>query len=204
MTYLVLVRHGETIWHAENRYAGVTDVALTPRGVEQAGRLAAWARTARLAGVWCSNLQRAQDTARASAEVTGAPLEVDKRLREVDFGEGEGRTTAEMAQLFPAELKAFHADPVASPLPNGEDPVAAAERFTSCLDDIVERVPEGRVLVVAHTTSIRLALCKLLGMPLAEYRRAFPFLRNCGITELRVRDGRTALLEFNTPIENAS
>ena len=32
MTDLVLVRHGETVWHAENRYAGVSDVALTPRG----------------------------------------------------------------------------------------------------------------------------------------------------------------------------
>lgn len=32
---LLLVRHGETEWHAENRYAGVTDVALTPKGVAQ-------------------------------------------------------------------------------------------------------------------------------------------------------------------------
>ena len=46
MTDLVLVRHGETVWHAENRYAGVSDVALTPRGaIEQAGQLAAWADT---------------------------------------------------------------------------------------------------------------------------------------------------------------
>ncbi|MBK6043561.1 histidine phosphatase family protein, partial [Streptomyces sp. MBT55] len=42
-TRLLLVRHGETEWHAENRYAGVTDVALTPRGVAQATDLRAWA-----------------------------------------------------------------------------------------------------------------------------------------------------------------
>ncbi|WP_208635460.1 histidine phosphatase family protein, partial [Streptomyces griseus] len=40
---LLLVRHGETEWHAENRYAGVTDVALTPRGTAQDPRAAAWA-----------------------------------------------------------------------------------------------------------------------------------------------------------------
>ena len=39
VTRIVLVRHGETAWHAENRYAGRSDVALTPRGREQAERL---------------------------------------------------------------------------------------------------------------------------------------------------------------------
>ena len=39
MTYLVLVRHGQTVWHAENRYAGFSDVALTTRGL-RAGRAA--------------------------------------------------------------------------------------------------------------------------------------------------------------------
>ena len=48
MTELVLVRHGETEWHADNRYAGRSDVALTPRGHEQAADLARWA--AHLAG----------------------------------------------------------------------------------------------------------------------------------------------------------
>ena len=41
MTYLVLVRHGETVWHAENRYAGVSDVALTPAA---ASRPHSWPR----------------------------------------------------------------------------------------------------------------------------------------------------------------
>ena len=39
------------------------------------------------------------------------------------------------------------------------------------------------------------------GIPLSNYRRLFPFVRNCGLTELRIRDGEVALLEFNTPIE---
>jgi len=38
MTYLVLVRHGETVWHAEDRDAGVSDIALTTRGLEQAAQ----------------------------------------------------------------------------------------------------------------------------------------------------------------------
>jgi len=62
MTHLFLVRHGATIWHAENRYAGVSDVALDPRGYAQAERLAAWTSEAGLAAIFSSPLSRARET----------------------------------------------------------------------------------------------------------------------------------------------
>lgn len=204
MTQFVLVRHGETEWHAENRYAGVSDIALTSRGLDQAQQLAAWAATAGLAAVWTSTLTRAQLTATACAEAIGVPLNVDERLRELDFGHGEGMTSAEMHEQFPEALRAFRADPVGDHLPGGEDPTDAARRFTGCLRDLAARYPDDRVLVVAHSTAIRLALCELIGVPMRDYRRVFPALRNCGLTEIRLtgaQGGGAALLEFNTPIE---
>jgi broad specificity phosphatase PhoE len=200
MTDVVLVRHGQTEWHAENRYAGSSDVALTAHGRDQAAQLAGWARTAGLAAVWASPLGRARVTAQACADLTGLPLQIDERLRELDFGAGEGLTSAEMGDRFPDALAAFRADPVAHHLPGGEDPVEAADRFTACLRDLARQHPDGRVLVVAHTTAIRLALCRLIGVPLSEYRRLFPSVRNCGLTELRLTDGRAAVLQFNTPL----
>lgn len=197
MTRLVLVRHGESVWHAENRYAGVSDIALTPRGVEQAHQLAAWARTAELSAVWASTLSRSQLTARACAEAVGMEMRIDERLRELDFGDAEGMTVGEMQERFPEALEAFRADPVSDHLPRGEDPVKAAHRFVECLQDIAREHPDGRVLVVAHTTAIRLALCRLIGVPLREYRRTFPFLRNCALTEIRLMDGQAAVLEYN-------
>ncbi|MCO5999007.1 histidine phosphatase family protein [Actinoallomurus rhizosphaericola] len=202
MTQLVLVRHGETEWHAENRYAGVSDVALTARGLEQAQQLAAWAKTAGLAAVWTSDLTRAQLTATACAEALGVPVNVDERLRELDFGHAEGLTHDEMHEQFPDALRAFRADPVADHLPGGEDPTEAVRRFTGCLYDLVDRYPGDRVLVVAHTTAIRLALCELIGAPLRDYRRIFPSVRNCALTEIRLTREEAALLEFNTPIES--
>jgi probable phosphoglycerate mutase len=210
MTNLVLVRHGETVWHAENRYAGVSDIELTPRGHEQAARLAAWAATAGLSGVWASTLSRSRITAAASAGAAGVRLAVDVRLREVDFGKGEGLTSAEMHELFPEARAAFEADPGANPLPGGEDPALAADRFVAALRDIAATRSTsagtasagsgGRVLVVAHTTAIRIALCRLIGVPLGEYRRLFPRLDNCAITELRLRGDRAAILQYNSPI----
>lgn len=43
MSTLLLTRHAETVWHAENRYAGAdSDIDLTPAGKQQAERLAEW------------------------------------------------------------------------------------------------------------------------------------------------------------------
>ncbi|MFI0259766.1 histidine phosphatase family protein [Streptomyces sp. NPDC017056] len=199
MTDFILVRHGETEWHAENRYAGLTDVALTGRGEEQAAALADWAATARLDAVWCSPLSRARRTAAPAAAACGLAPHVDARLYEVDFGRGEGLTRAEMHRRFPEELARFLADPVGHHLPGGEDPRAAAARAADCLADIERAHPDGRVLIVAHSTLVRVLLCHLLGIPLADYRRVFPQLLNGALTELRVRDGQAALLRLNVP-----
>ncbi len=199
MTHLFLVRHGETLWHAENRYAGVSEVELSARGLEQAAQLAAWASSARLAAVWSSPLGRALATATTCADAAGVRLQVDTRLRELDFGDGEGLTSHEMEERFPAAFAAFGLDSVANHLPGGEDPVAAVARFASCLDDIAGAQPDGRVLVVAHATVIRLALCHLLGSPLGDYRRLFPLIGNCALTEIRMTGRRPALLAFNVP-----
>jgi broad specificity phosphatase PhoE len=201
MTRLVLVRHGETLWHRENRYAGTSDVELSPVGRKQARDLAEWATTAALDGIWASTLSRAEETARASAELTGTRLVTDERLSELDFGDAEGLTRAEMEARFPDAARDFQRDPVRHHLPGGQDPVRAASRFTSCVQEIAVRHTRGRVLVVAHSTVIRLALCSMIGVELSRYRRLFPALGNCALTEISLDAGDVALLEFNTPID---
>ncbi|MBE7209869.1 MAG: histidine phosphatase family protein [Gluconacetobacter diazotrophicus] len=199
-TRLVLVRHGATVWHAENRYAGSTDVALDASGLAQAERLAAWAPGAGLAAIWCSPLSRARTTAEPAARATGLELQIDARLRELDFGQIEGKTIAEAEELFPEEIRRFQADPVTYPMPGGEDPHAAAKRALAALRDIAAAHPGARVLVVAHNTLIRLTLCSLLGIPLPTYRTVFPAVRNGALTELAIDGQRFSLLQYNTPL----
>lgn len=193
-----LARHGETVWHAENRYAGVSDVALTERGVEQARALGRWAARAGLREVVSSDLARADRTAAAVAAAAGVPHRVDPALRESDFGAGEGLTRAEMSERFPEELAAFLRTPASTPLPGGEPGSAAAARFVEAL----ARLTEDPVLVVAHTTVMRLALCRLLGLPLDDYRRRFPRLGNATVStvELGEDPGRAALIRFNADV----
>jgi broad specificity phosphatase PhoE len=200
LTHLVLVRHGATVWQAENRYAGTSDVALDPNGYAQAERLAGWASTARLAAVWCSPLNRARETAAPAAGAAGLELRIDERLREIDFGQIEGKTMAEAEQLFPEEIRRFKADPAIYPMPGGEDPRQAARRAVSALRDIASVHPDGRVLVVAHNTLIRLTLCLLFGIPLARYRIVFPSVSNGALTEIRLKEEDAALLQYNAPL----
>jgi len=203
VTDLVLVRHGETVWHSEDRYAGSSDIELTARGVAQAEALARWARSAGLSAVWSSQLSRAARTASHSASALGLSPVVDPRLRELDFGDAEGLTKSDLATAYPSELAAFRSDPVEHHLPAGESPVEAAHRFVACLRDIATNEPGARVLVVAHTTAIRLAVCHLIGIDLSRYRQVFPAVRNCALTEVRLPDrgGDASLLQFNTPVE---
>lgn len=200
MTNLLLVRHGETVWHHGNRYAGRSDVPLTDRGRRQADHLGAWAATAGLDALWCSTLSRARDTAAVVAATTGLEVMYDERLCELDFGDAEGLTGPEMAQRFPGRYEAFQNDPAGHHLPGGEPPADAAARALSCFEDIHRAWPGGRVMIVGHTTLFRVALCELLGIALSEYRRVFPELRNAAITEIGLRDGWTSLLTLNAPL----
>ncbi|MES2093524.1 MAG: histidine phosphatase family protein [Actinomycetota bacterium] len=200
MTTLFLVRHGETTWHAENRYAGSTDVALTALGTSQAEQLARWAEVQPIDAVYSSDLSRAVITATPSALALGLPVTIDPALREVDFGLGEGLTSAEMAAAFPDEAARFVARPATSPLPAGESGVDAAERAWGALERIVAQHPDGSVLVVMHSTLMRLILCRVLEMPLDRYRAAFPSVINVGITTVSWTADGPALLGYNVPV----
>ncbi|AZM49385.1 histidine phosphatase family protein [Streptomyces sp. WAC 06738] len=212
---VIFVRHGESVWHGENRYAGATDIDLTDHGRDQAAALADWAAQAGLTAVWSSPMLRCRQTAAGSAAAAGLPLHLDPRLRELDFGVAEGLTRAEMRERMPEAVASFEADPVAGHFPEGEDPAAVVERYAAFLADLRAehdtgaqgdgkqaggKESDGRILVVAHSTAIRLTLCRLLGLPLRDYRRRFPYLANCALNELVLSDGTPSLLTLNRPV----
>lgn len=207
-----LLRHGETIWHRDNRYAGRSDIPLNDRGKAQAAAVQPWARAARLTAVASSDLERAVVTAATVAHGAGIPACIDDRLREVDFGRGEGLTRAQMRERFPVELDSFLRAPATHPLPGGEPGEKAVTRALDALADTISGVPDdARLAVVAHTTIIRLILCRTLGLPLDDYRRRFPSLGNVTVTTLRLPyladgaglTGAGALERYNCPVSGS-
>ncbi|MFI5890976.1 histidine phosphatase family protein [Actinoplanes sp. NPDC051513] len=197
MTVIHLARHGQTPWHRPNRYTGSSDIDLDETGERQAGQLADWAEGAGLAALACSDLVRAVRTAEPAAARTGLTPIVDKRLRELDFGSAEGRLLAEMPDDV---VERFVRDPAANHFPGGEHPRDAVERALAALGALTEAYPEGKILIVAHSTLIRLIVCAVLGVPLGEYRRKLPGLSPASRTDLRFVDGTAALLAYNVEL----
>lgn len=197
MSTLLLTRHGETVWHKENRYAGSSDVELTSRGREQARRLGEWAGGQRIDAVLCSPLSRARDTAEPAARALGLTPRIDPRLSEVDFGDGEGITRAEMAERFPDALRSWKAAPAQRALPGGERGLDALARVRPLITELAAE--EGTILVVGHGTLLRLVLCELLGLPPDNYRTLFPVVRNTALTTVEFRAAGPALLGLNVP-----
>lgn len=202
MTTLLLARHGETVWHAENRYAGSSDVGLTDLGHAQARALAVWASSQPIAAVCASDLSRAILTATPAAQALGVSLQIDSRLREVDFGRGEGMTRAEMMGVFPGAVEDFLRHPARVPLPDGESGVDAIDRAWPALEQIATDHDGETVLIVMHSTLMRLILCRVLDMPPDRYRTAFPSVRNAAITTVSMGRGVAALHGYNVPTEH--
>ncbi len=202
-TEVILVRHGQTAWHAENRYAGISDVDLTGAGRAQARALAAWATANPPDVLFTSPVRRAVETMAAVEQALGQTATVLDELREIHFGVAEGRTIDELAEDDPQMVERFYSDPAEYPFPGAEAALSAADRGVRAVHKIVAAAPGERALVVAHNTLIRLTLCSLLGIAVGNYRTVFPRLDNATLTQLLVpSDGSagTALLSFNVPI----
>src|SRR5258706_9533312 len=106
---LIVVRHGETEWNAEGREIGQLDSALTPRGMEQARRLAQRLAPAKIAAVYSSDLGRAVKTAEIVAAACHTEIRLSPDLRERHMGIFQGVTIQEIRQQFPAERKQYDA-----------------------------------------------------------------------------------------------
>jgi probable phosphoglycerate mutase len=203
-TRLTLSRHGQTPWHAENRYCGSSDVGLTPVGREQARALATWATNAAPTRLICSPMRRCLETAAPTAAALGLEPVVVDDLREVHFGIAEGRTLDEVEADHPGVVEAFRADPVRHTFVGSEPPADAARRVAGVLRELASSHPDESVLVVAHNTAFRLALCLLLGIELSHYRRIFPRIHNGALAHLRMppdNQDPPALLGLNIPLD---
>lgn len=137
---LWLARHGETEWSRSRRHTGRTDIPLTARGEQQAEALGERLRGVEFSLVLASPLERARRTAELAG--FGEELRFDEDLMEVDYGEYEGRTTAEIRRARPDW------DLWRDGCPGGETIAEAAARAERVIARV--RAVDGPVLLVGH------------------------------------------------------
>jgi broad specificity phosphatase PhoE len=137
---LYLVRHGETEWSRSGQHTSHTDLQLTERGEEMARELAPFLRETAFAFVWTSLLQRARQTCALAG--LGRAATIEPELAEWEYGDYEGRTSADIRQNRPG-WNIFK-----DGCPGGETPGQISDRADRVVGRL--RALEGNIAVFTH------------------------------------------------------
>ena len=161
MTMLVLIRHGQSVWNAANRFTGWTDVELSEKGEIEAADAGIKLADVRFDVVHTSGLIRAQRTAdivMSKNTVSGKiSTRVDERLNERHYGDLQGLNKAETAEIHGADQVHIWRRSFDVPPPGGESLEMTAERtIPYFVEEIIPDLESGmNVLVAAHGNSLR-------------------------------------------------
>ena len=161
---LLLARHGESVWNAERRFQGATDIPLSARGRAQAEALGQGLRGDRGRAAYVSPYRRAVETAELALRGTGVPQIVLPELRELSLGQWEGCTVEDVRARDGDPYRAWLRAPHDCPPPDGEPLPEVHTRVQAAVDRIAAAHPNGDdVLIVAHGGVISVYACHLLG-----------------------------------------
>jgi len=193
---VILVRHGETEWNRLRRIqGGNSDTHLNQRGRKQAASLALRLKQEEIQAVYSSPLQRAQDTARAIAGYHQLPVGVEPSLKEIEVGELEGVSIAEVGKHL-SQLLIRHSQGEELPrIPGGESLTEVQQRVWGTIQRLVSRHGDGVLVVVSHYFSILTAVCSVLNLPLSQIDRLR--LNSASISILTFDEQATRLTLFN-------
>jgi probable phosphoglycerate mutase len=152
-----LARHGETAWTISGQHTGLTDLPLTERGERNARQLGERLRGVTFAKVFTSPLRRAVRTCDLAG--FGAAAEIDRDLLEWNYGQYEGRLTADVHKERP-DWQLFR-----DGCPGGESPNEVGTRA----DRVVQRVRavNGNVLLFSSGQFLRVLAARWLGLDVA-------------------------------------
>lgn len=161
---LLLARHGQSVWNAERRFQGATDVSLSALGRGQAVALGRALEGRRIVAAYVSPFRRAVETAEIALAGRGVSLRPLDELRELSLGEWEGATVDEVRSREGDPYLAWLRAPDDCPPPGGEPLDAVCRRVLTAIEGIAAAHPDGGdVLVVSHGGVISVYACHLLG-----------------------------------------
>ena len=140
---LYIARHGQTVWNAENKVCGITDVELTEKGIMQAKLLAGEVSEKAIDVIISSPMKRAYQTAKIVSDLCNVEVLIDDRLTEQNYGIYEGVDRISVGFLNNKRNFAYR-------YPGGESMMQVAYRVYGLLDEIKVNYAGKRVLFISH------------------------------------------------------
>lgn len=183
---LYFLRHGQTSSSRDNVFCGSgLNPNLTPDGAQMAQQFADFYGDTKWQAIYASSLARAQQTAAPISEKTGLEVQTRGDLKEIAYGEWEGKTVAQVDAQFHDDHIKWTADPAWNAPTGGETAIIIARRGLQVIEEIRETYSDGNVVIVSHKATIRIVLCALLGIDVGRYR----FRMGCPV-------GSVSVIEF--------
>ncbi len=158
---LWLIRHGETQWSLDGRHTSRTDLPLTDRGRERARWLHQAMAGTKFSAVFVSPRLRARETCELAGY--GDRAIVEPNLQEWNYGEAEGKTTAQMREIYGDQWSVW-----TSPLVGGETVDEVGERADEVIKRSLAAGSAGEaVALFAHAHILRILAARWIGLPAA-------------------------------------
>jgi broad specificity phosphatase PhoE len=158
-TELWLVRHGETEWSLDGRHTSWTDIPLTDHGRQRAVELREFLAGKKFAAVFVSPRQRARETCEIAGY--GDVAVIEDGLQEWNYGESEGKTTAQMRAIHGPNWSVW-----TDPIIGGESVEAVGERADGVIAKSLAAAPQGgAVALFAHAHILRILAARWIGLP---------------------------------------
>lgn len=140
---LLVARHGQTVWNAQNKVCGITDVELTKEGIDQANKLADVVKNYNIDMVISSPLSRAIETSKIVADKNNVAVQVEDSLIEQNYGIYEGIDRKN--DSFLANKRNF-----AYKYPKGESMMQVAYRVYGVIDRLKDKYQDKNILIISH------------------------------------------------------
>ena len=190
------MRHGETEWVRERRFAGSRDIPLTETGRDQCAAVARALAGTTVAAVYASPLERARASAEVIAKPHGLAVRIVPAFSEMSFGSWEGLTRDEVLARYPEAWDRWRSAPHLLELAGGETVPAVAARVTAGIEALQAAHDSQTIVLVSHGVVARVIVLGALGLGLDRLWTldAAP----AGITEIEYEPGWATVHRMNT------
>ena len=167
---IYFLRHGETTANQTGGYCGTLDPESTPVGYQMAEDFADAYKSLAWTAIFSSPLRRAVATAEPLCAAAGIRMQLKEGLREIAYGQWEGKTPEAVNREFHDDYVRWLAEPGWNAPPGGERGIDIAWRSSLVIEEIEQVCSSGNVLVVSNKATIRIMLCSLLGIGVGRFR----------------------------------
>lgn len=193
MITFYVVRHGETLFNKKHLMQGWCDSPLTAQGIQMAKDLGVRLKDTDFKAVYSSSSERAWDTAELIMQENAHPLPVvvRKEFKEINFGDMEGENEY-IGRTSRQEYHRTHG----WVNEGGESMEMVLQREGSVLDEIIDQIKDGNVLIVTHGVVIMSLLRKWKPGYMEQAGSSF-HIHNCSVMKILYERGEFTITEIN-------